>query len=143
MTYTLDELREHRRLWVEALRSGEYQQARGFLSVPGVGMCCLGVSCDVAIKNGLPIERREATIEPVDVPAYYGEADDGLTVEVFGNNGEADELVCPRSVAAWLGLAHIDGGWDDGESLANRNDAGDTFDEIADIIESEPEGMFV
>lgn len=37
--------------WVAALRSGEYQQARGTL-FDGEGYCCLGVLCKVA---GLPI----------------------------------------------------------------------------------------
>lgn len=32
--------------WVEALRSGEYEQARGALS-DGNGFCCLGVLCKI------------------------------------------------------------------------------------------------
>jgi hypothetical protein len=35
-----------KRKWVEALRSGEYEQASGFLKV-GDGYCCLGVLRDL------------------------------------------------------------------------------------------------
>lgn len=33
-------------LWLEALRSGEYKQVRGFLHTDK-GFCCLGVACDL------------------------------------------------------------------------------------------------
>lgn len=38
--------------WVEALRSGEYTQGTEMLLQPGVGYCCLGVLCDLAVKSG-------------------------------------------------------------------------------------------
>jgi hypothetical protein len=40
-------------LWVAALRSGKYEQARGNLR-EGDGFCCLGVLCDLASKDGGP-----------------------------------------------------------------------------------------
>jgi len=40
--------------WLTALRSGEYEQARGDLS-RGKGFCCLGVLCQVA---GLELEKQ-------------------------------------------------------------------------------------
>lgn len=43
---------EIKRLWVEALRSGEYQQGRGQLR-DGDQFCCLGVLCDLHSKAGL------------------------------------------------------------------------------------------
>lgn len=40
-------------LWIEALRSGEYRQGRGRLrNVTGTEFCCLGVLCDLAVKDG-------------------------------------------------------------------------------------------
>jgi hypothetical protein len=45
-------------LWLDALRSGEYQQAQRTLQVrkeDGSAFCCLGVLCDVALKNGVPV----------------------------------------------------------------------------------------
>ena len=35
-----------KQLWVNALRSGKYRQARGFLRKNGA-MCCLGVLCEI------------------------------------------------------------------------------------------------
>lgn len=37
--------------WVAALRSGEYQQGSDFLNCQG-NYCCLGVLCDLAVKDG-------------------------------------------------------------------------------------------
>lgn len=47
---------EVKTLWVQALRSGEYQQGRGRLNSTDIltqttGYCCLGVLCDVYNKN--------------------------------------------------------------------------------------------
>lgn len=41
--------------WVEALRSGEYKQGKGVLEQEGK-FCCLGVLCDLAVKNGVQVE---------------------------------------------------------------------------------------
>jgi hypothetical protein len=55
--------KERLRLWVAALRSGEYEQGQEALaSLRGdlpPAYCCLGVACEVAIKNGLPLRRIE------------------------------------------------------------------------------------
>lgn len=57
--------KERLRLWSEALRSGEYLQTKDILRttpVPGdttadkFAYCCLGVACEVAIKNGLTLD---------------------------------------------------------------------------------------
>lgn len=45
MEPTLEQL-QNRIKWVEALRSGEYQQGKGNLR-KGERFCCLGVACDV------------------------------------------------------------------------------------------------
>lgn len=41
--------------WVEALESGEYPQTQGTLQKLG-RFCCLGVACEVAMENGVPLE---------------------------------------------------------------------------------------
>lgn len=62
--------KELKRLWIEALKSGEYEQGEGALKVsqkydamtdaatilPKAQYCCLGVLADVAIKNGFLVE---------------------------------------------------------------------------------------
>ena len=44
---------ELKQKWVAALRSGDYEQARGALG-DGTGYCCLGVLCDIdpSVKIG-------------------------------------------------------------------------------------------
>lgn len=43
------------KLWIKALRSGEYIQYRGALrGLRGDSFCCLGVLCDLAAKDGGP-----------------------------------------------------------------------------------------
>ena len=37
--------------WVEALRSGNYKQGRGFLHSKSGTYCCLGVLCDIKQKD--------------------------------------------------------------------------------------------
>lgn len=39
--------------WVEALRSGDYQQGRSVLRSHDDKFCCLGVLCDIASKDGI------------------------------------------------------------------------------------------
>ena len=42
---------EFKALWIEALRSGKYEQCRGALR-KGDTFCCLGVACDLIDKDG-------------------------------------------------------------------------------------------
>ncbi len=46
MSFTSD-VAENRRLWIEALRSGNYQQGTGRLKLEN-RYCCLGVACDIS-----------------------------------------------------------------------------------------------
>lgn len=108
--------------WIEALPS--YQQTRGTLH-DGTGFCCLGVLCDLYAK-----EKNEEWVQ--------GEVD-----ENFYFQGRA--TVLPLSVMSWAGLKA-----DNPEvrvvddetcsryySLAELNDSGKTFSEIAQIIEEQ------
>ena len=105
--------------WVKALRSGEFAQGRGRLK-RGDTYCCLGVACE--------LYRRE---HPEIVWEY-----NGILRKI---------CITPDLVTKWLGLNSntadfILGG--ECTSLMKLNDAGLTFKEIADIIKSEPEGLF-
>lgn len=119
--------KERLKLWVAALRSGEYAQTQGVLQRTNgpdyqgrpKGFCCLGVACEVAIKNGLEVIKYE---------------NDGV---VFYNG--VDTLL-PEAVATWYGygglLMHIPSFV--GVSATAYNDKlGKTFPEIADMIEEE------
>lgn len=113
-------MNDNAKRFVAALRSGTYQQARGSLrrSHPnGYAYCCLGVAC---------MEYRQATGLPVSLSS-------GITLT--------------PEVRDWLGFTTEGGHYyrdnDVDASLADDNDARNkTFAEIADIIESEPEGLF-
>lgn len=104
-------------MWVAALRSGEYRQGAGLLHSPDTGTyCCLGVACDLAVKHGV-------------IKSY-----DGYEAVLGGT---------ARPVVQWLGLSDDSAGYDGGRGqLTYDNDVGKTFAEIADIIESNPPGLF-
>lgn len=115
--------------WVEALRSGKYKQGKYALHRKGSWFqkdrfCCLGVACDLAVKDKVVSRSRTAN--------YLGK---------FSYDGSEGEL--PILVAQRLGLRDTIGN-NTGRSLDLLNDYDDlSFNEIADIIESEPEGLFV
>lgn len=128
---------EIKQKWLEALRSGKFEQARENLYVPAVnGYCCLGVLCEVAIAEGVEIKREDT---------YYGALDEE------GNLTEdCSETNLPKIVAEWAGLDKHpelpERAYDStkhGELLndlrelflAEINDAGVGFGIIADLIE--------
>ena len=132
-------MNDNAKKWVAALRSGEYRQGRGWLHLhtpEDDSYCCLGVACDLYSKetgNGGWRERTE-----------HG--------AVMFDDGSAGGAWEPRksgrltnAVRMWLGLSYEDGSFTASGhpgSLIALNDDGVTFEEIASIIESEPEGLF-
>lgn len=110
--------------WVEALRSGKYVQTKGRLA-DDHGYCCLGVLCELAIEDGLPVIK--------SISGDYG---------CFFYDDAMDVL--PKSVAKWAGVNIASNYVDEygiHRQLSEENDSGKTFAEIADIIEKEPSGL--
>ncbi len=109
-----------KKLWVDALRSGEYPQGRYSLSKNG-RYCCLGVLCDLAVK---------ADVVPHPTPDEYGYA---------RYSGQKSGL--PDEVIDWAGLRHNSRPdrvmTASGETLSVLNDGWSSFSEIADIIEEQ------
>ena len=101
-----------------SLRSGNYEQGTQFLR-SGTEYCCLGVLCDLYIKEngGLKWER----VEDCDIDVLVGE----------------DQ---PQIVVSWAGLPEpspdivVDGNTD---CIAAYNDNGAPFSVIADLIEAQ------
>lgn len=124
-------------LWIDALVGGEYVQAKGYLkkidTLTGeASYCCLGVLCDLAIKDGVEVEyvERETSLRFGAYDSYFS--------------------WLPRSVQDWAGLTSdtgkFGGGYisyvgDDGEeevadTLMALNDGAEyNFSEIAGVIE--------
>jgi hypothetical protein len=106
--------------WVALLRSGEFYQAKGMLR-DGVARCCLGVACD-AYRRSEDQGSRWATSESTGAYTFKGEY-----------------LFLPDEVQDWLGI-DSDDPWvymEHSRTLADMNDNGATFPEIADAIEKE------
>ncbi len=106
-------MNEHyKKLWIEALRSGKYQQGQGALKDDDGFHCCLGVianevSCDNWTK---------------ETNYYYNFTYNGIETRSYGT--------LPHTLLEFLGLEYFDQG-----QLIGMNDSGKTFAEIADWIE--------
>ena len=107
-----------KKLWVAALRSGEYKQGTGTLRTVGNEFCCLGVLCNLhaqanpkaAAQQSSPTRYDGSSIWPSErVLEWAGLDGANLTVSIRGR------LDC----------------------VAGHNDKGATFAEIADAIEEQ------
>jgi hypothetical protein len=127
---------EAKRQWLEALRDPDSKQTQGKLN-DGRGMCCLGVACDIS-GIGEWVAR-----------AY------GSTMYEIATGHYREEKGLPDPVAKWLGLStdprhhpenpRIPGlvtkdlaAYSDSVgtiTLAQLNDSGFTFAQIADVID--------
>lgn len=105
--------------WVEALLSGKYIQGHGYLRTSDDKFCCLGVLCDLAVKEGvIPKETKDR-----DISFLYA----------------GSSAFLPTAVVEWSGLPHADSDKDGRlttESLAADNDGGVPFSTIADTIDA-------
>jgi hypothetical protein len=120
--YTLDEQKEHRKAWVAALRSGKYKQGtEGFLRDSNDNYCCLGVACELA---GV-----EAQYQTERMCYRYGPS----------------LHIGHEALFEYFGLRNSSVGsfYNESNTLAYLNDNGWNFSQIADLIESEPAGLFV
>jgi hypothetical protein len=118
MTYITRTRAEVYQLWIDALRSGKYKQTDSRLRDTnawlgkdrrGTGFCCLGVLCDLAIKDG-----------------GLGEWDEA-------NGPKSLSPTPPPAMLRWLGLDN-----DMTNHLINLNDDhGKTFKQIAKVIEED------
>ena len=107
-------------LWLEALRSGKYKQGKLYLKKDNK-YCCLGVACDLYNKT------HKVKVDFVNYTSDNQQINTGL----------------PPVVMKWLGLNHSEGRLSNNYYLSTKNDNGVSFNKIADLIESNPEGLFV
>lgn len=106
--------------WVAALRSGKYKQGLRALKT-GDEYCCLGVLCEILLKDKL--------ITEFPSPDNKGWLDASAR----------DAAKLGTSSGSFRDVTTVPNGGD----LAWMNDHGFNFGQIADVIESEPEFLFV
>lgn len=119
-----------KKIWVDALRSGEYAQGDGRL-YDGESYCCLGVLCDI-----------HSRMTKAGVWSHSTDYD-GNSVVIYKADGAYNcGEVLPPSVRDW---AELDASNPDVgnhpcgskvyRTVAELNDYGYTFDDLANIIE--------
>src|ERR1017187_7416410 len=108
-----------KKLWLSALRSGKYKQGHNQLK-SGDHYCCLGVLCDLYAKK-----MKDDRV--------------GFNGDVFTTQSGIEETTLPFEVMQWSGIPDSNGRtpFKDSSpySLADINDEGISFSEIADVIE--------
>lgn len=127
---------EVKQKWIDALRSGKYEQGSGKLRTPN-GYCCLGVLCDLyAQEHNTQWEFRgyDENANPHPMDYWYF---------------EDRNYYLPESVMDWAGLkTHNplvrvdveDNDEDNGyfqDEIANVNDLGYTFMDLSKIIQEQ------
>lgn len=107
---------EIKKMWVEALRSGKYKQAKQNLKTADSKFCCLGVLCELHRKNCEKPDKWKSQWQ-----RFY-----------YANQGN----YIPLTVRQWAEIVTSNPETSLGP-LAYLNDLGYTFEQIADIIEKE------
>lgn len=118
-----------KKLWLEALRSGKYEQGRLALRTVDNRFCCLGVLCDVYQKEMKRQKKKQLNMElscaaPIPTQVY-----------MYDN----EECTLPKIVMKWSGVKGHLGNvryMEENTNLADLNDdRAMTFKQIADVIE--------
>lgn len=89
------------KLFVAALRSGDYEQGNGFLESDGK-YCCLGVACKVAMLNGCEVEHGTVVAAVYGPKNVIGDLWGMKEAQVSAFDGRTTDL--PRSVQEWYGF---------------------------------------
>lgn len=128
---------EIKKLWVDDLRSGEFEQGRNYLRrVAADGsekFCCLAVLCEIAVKHQI-----------IDPPVQETIAEDFVAYS-YQKDANAENAmrysVLPPTVRDWAGLNTVCGDYvlinAANHVLSDHNDHGCTFEEIAKAIEDQ------
>lgn len=125
--------------FLDALRGGNYEQTQGTLrrrtvleNEPRAYFCCLGVLCNLGSGYWATSVDGQDVYHPADGASIYDEISgncDGFTHDPAGQDAGG---LPPAAVwqAAGLTVNEV-------RRLANMNDDGKTFLEIADVVEKE------
>ena len=119
--------KEVKELWLTALRSGEYQQGKGYLKLDypngSVGYCCLGVLTNIASQLGVcnKLKKDDRNRWLVSEQVFPG-------TEFEWSRSEGAYLL--GSVKDWSGVD-----LEDQFALADINDGSSDFDKVIEYIE--------
>lgn len=127
MTNTTEERKERRKLLVKALRSGRYKQGKHHLRDKDE-YCCLGVACDVYANSQYDRPQWKFT---KTIGTFLGQ-----------------DLMLPPEVRDWFGFKSNQGSYKQRSSIEAsliilNDNRPFNFEDIADVIEKEPKGMFI
>lgn len=121
---------EVKKKWVDALRSGRYEQGTEVLHTASGRFCCLGVLCDIAVQEGII---PEPELDEAASRNRYR----------YGDNISQGAQLPPPEVVKWAGwqnecpnVEDVEKGWI--ELTVLNDDHGLTFTQIADIVEKQP-----
>jgi hypothetical protein len=122
------QLTPNQKQWITALRSGGYTQGTACLHSSN-GFCCLGVAAKEFLTDDVVVaEHSICSVSAKQMWSYDDETD-----------------MAPEHVMKALGLYDEQGTSRtrlNSMMLIDMNDKGKTFDQIADIIEDNPENYF-
>lgn len=147
--------------WVDALRSGKYNQCRGNLHVLDVGHCCLGVACDIFLGKEDSTKQLKSykDISTDLVGVWDGESTDlphDLLIDLWFADSEGQLMNNEEDKELHLHMSDLDEKEpfvDNPDfdfhrmrrvtSLVGMNDEGMTFEEIANFVEKYPHMVFI
>jgi hypothetical protein len=152
-TFTPEEIAAHRRQWIAALRSGEYMQGiRALRRLPDTLFTEDGYDDSYEVPEKIRNDPTRSTYCCLGVAEQLRGCT--WTYDVSGENtpylvsdGDAlNDVILTPSAMRWLGLTEPDpvvAHWVNDEwkqtPLSVLNDAGTSFDEIATLIEAQPD----
>jgi hypothetical protein len=118
-----------KQMWVDALRSGDYKQGTRRLhyldSAGEERFCCLGVLCDLAVKNGVSVEVHVNEFDSTKMPGtrrrkwYYDD----------------DCVRLPQDVIEWTGHTTLNASEVMNELIILNDAVRKPFDQIAKFID--------
>ena len=115
--------------WIAALRSRKYQQGRAQLRTSSNEFCCLGILCNLHAQAHPAFAKLQVN------PKRYGGSFELLCPEVQHWAGMRSSSGVPGRAEHSIANSAIQVAGRPFRSLAEANDQGCTFDEIADAVE--------
>lgn len=114
-------------LWTTELRSGRFTQGWNALRSSQDEYCCLGVLCEIAVREGVI----PAAMQPYRLRDYVY----GVSSGDWHRNDRSNSVL-PHVVMEWAGISTGVGILANGSMLTTINDDGTSFADIADIIDA-------